>query len=75
MLIIIRIYAAMETRSFQKASDFSMEKCSKKKKKHITVKIRDNLKQFHKVLKQNNIWRVFSVWQSRIRNKYGINFE
>ena len=49
MLIIIRIYAAMETRNFQKASDFSMEKCSKKKK-HITVKIRDNLKQFHKVL-------------------------
>ena len=33
MLIIIRIYAAMKTRSFQKASDFSMEKCSKKKKK------------------------------------------
>ena len=37
--------------------------------------IRDDLKHFHKVLKQNNIWRIFSVWQPRIRNKYGINFE
>ena len=59
---------------FKKPATF-LWKNAAKKKKHITVKIRDDLKQFHKVLKQNNICRVFSVWQSHIRNKYGINFE
>ena len=64
-----------ENEEFSKSQRLFYGKMQQKKKKHITVKIRDNLKQFHKVLKQNNIWRVFRVWQSRIRNKYGINFE
>ena len=38
MLLIIRFYAGMKTRSFQKARDFSMEKCSKGKQA-MTVKM------------------------------------